>query len=207
LEQGKEIHKIGALLGLSFTYAGSNRAELLEIISPLILDSSNTIELSAIASLALGLIFVGSCDNDAAETILQTIMERSDEQLQAPMAKFLAVGYGLLFLGKQEAAEASLSVIQTMENSFSKFVELVVETFAYAGTGNVLKIQKLLHICAEHKEETESGHQIAAVLGVALIALGEKVGSEMSMRTMNNLLQYGEPVIRKCVPLALALLK
>lgn len=41
----KQIHKIGALMGLSIAYAGSGRADLLEAISPLILDSSNTIEL------------------------------------------------------------------------------------------------------------------------------------------------------------------
>jgi len=34
---------------------------------------------------------------------------------------------------------------------FAAFVELVVETCAYAGSGNVLKVQKMLHICAEHK--------------------------------------------------------
>lgn len=43
-------------------------------------------------------------------------------------------------------------------------------------------------------------------MGVALIALGEKIGTEMSMRTMQHLIQYGEPVIRKCVPLALGLM-
>jgi len=34
--------KIGALMGLSFTYAGSARADLLEAISPIILDSGNS---------------------------------------------------------------------------------------------------------------------------------------------------------------------
>ena len=58
----------------------------------------------------------------------------------------------------------------------SEFVSLVMETCAYAGSGNVLNIQKLLHLCAEHKEdEKESTHQIAAVLGVALIAFGAAV--------------------------------
>ena len=37
--------KIGALMGLSFTYAGSARADLLEAISPIILDSSNSTQL------------------------------------------------------------------------------------------------------------------------------------------------------------------
>ena len=31
-------------------------------------------------------------------------------------------------------------------------------------------------------------HQISAVIGVALIAFGEEIGQEMSLRTMNHLL-------------------
>lgn len=50
-------------------------------------------------------------------------------------------------------------------------------------------------------------HQIAAVIGVALIAFGEEIGQEMSLRTMNHLLQYGEPIIRRTVPLAIGLLR
>lgn len=42
-------------------------------------------------------------------------------------------------------------------------------------------------------------------MGIALIALGEEVGSEMALRSYDHLLQYAEPVIRRAVPLALAL--
>jgi 26S proteasome regulatory subunit N1 len=84
----------------------------------------------------------------------------------------------------------------------------VIETCAYAGSGNVLKVQKMLHMCAEHKkEEKDSLNQIAAVLGVALIAFGEEIGTDMCLRTMNHFLQYGEPIIKKTVPLAIGLLR
>lgn len=66
----------------------------------------------------------------------------------------------------------------------------------------------MLHLCAEHKkEEKEALHQIAAVLGVAMIAFGEDIGQDMCLRTMNHLLQYGEPIIKKTVPLAIGLLR
>lgn len=91
---------------------------------------------------------------------------------------------------------------------YAAFVELVTETCAYAGSGNVLKVQKMLHLCAEHKaEEGENLSQIAAVIGVALVAYGEPIGTEMTLRTMHHLLQYGEPSIRKTVPLAMGLLR
>ena len=84
----------------------------------------------------------------------------------------------------------------------------MIETCAYAGSGNVLKVQKMLHMCAEHKkEEKDSLNQIAAVLGVALIAFGEEIGTDMCLRTMNHFLQYGEPIIKKTVPLAIGLLR
>jgi len=41
----KSSHKIGILMGLSMAYAGSARADLLELISPIIVDSDNSIEL------------------------------------------------------------------------------------------------------------------------------------------------------------------
>lgn len=84
---------------------------------------------------------------------------------------------------------------------------------AYAGTGNVLKVQSLLHLCDEHlvkkekdedkekeKEEKKEGEtaeeeppvkddtfQAFAVLGIALVAMGEDIGSEMTMRQLSHL--------------------
>ena len=84
------------------------------------------------------------------------------------------------------------------------------------GTGNVLKIQNLLHICSEHfeadkaKDEKESkdkkhekkedkksetteadgSHQGIATLGLAAIAMGEDIGMEMSLRSFNHLVSF-----------------
>ena len=161
LEQCRESDlKIGALMGLSFTYAGSARADLLESISPIILDSDNSIQLQAVASLAIGLIYVGTCDEDAANSILQTLMEKEESDLDNPFMRIFALGLGLLFLGQQSAAEPSMEVCKLIPNeNTASFCELIVETCAYAGSGNVLKVQKMLHLCAEHKEdEKESIH-------------------------------------------------
>ena len=120
-----------------------------------------------------------------------------------------ALGLGLLFLGQQDLADATIAACSIIENKqFSDFLALVVETCAYAGSGNVLKIQRMLHLCAEHnKEEKDSLHQIAAVLGIAMISFGEDIGQEMCLRSMNHLLQYGEPIIKRTVPLAIGLLR
>lgn len=36
-------------------------------------------------------------------------------------------------------------------------------------------------------------HQGPAVLGIALIAMGEPLGTQMASRMLEHLLQYGEP--------------
>lgn len=172
--------KIGALMGLSFTYAGSAREDLLEEITPIILDSDNSTQLQAVASLAIGLIYVGTCNEDACQSILQTLMEKQESDIDSPFSRLFCLGLGLLFLGQQSLAEATIECLGVLENEkWKAFSILVVETCAYAGSGNVLKIQKLLHICAEHKTEEqkdETIHQVAAVLGVALISFGEDIG-------------------------------
>lgn len=39
--------------------------------------------------------------------------------------------------------------------------------------------------------------QAAAVLGIALVSLGDDIGSEMALRTFDHLLHYGELPIRR----------
>ena len=58
-----------------------------------------------------------------------------------------------------------------------------------SGTGNVIKIQELLQVCKEHidPEKEDDMHQALAVLGIALIAMGEEIGSEMAIRSFNHL--------------------
>lgn len=63
-----------------------------------------------------------------------------------------------------------------------------------------------LRVSAEDKKRVATAEQAVAALGLALIAMGEELGAEMSIRTFGHLLQYGDPVIRRVVPLAIGLL-
>merc|ERR1712105_256690 len=67
-------------------------------------------------------------------------------------AKYLPLGIGLCYLGKQDAAEATMAALEVIPEPFRQTAVTLVEVCAYAGTGNVLKIQQLLHICSEHYE-------------------------------------------------------
>lgn len=184
------------------------------------------------------MIAVGSCNAEVTETLLQVIMDRSESELKDTYARFLPLGLGLVYLARQEAAEIVTTALEVISEPFRSMATTMVEICAYAGTGNVLKVQQLLHICSEHYESGEksdesskekgkdkekdkeaaaakekedrekdlSSTQAIAVIGIALISMGEEIGAEMAFRSFGNLLRYCEPVIRRAVPLALGLL-
>ena len=68
---------------------------------------------------------------------------------------------------------------------------------------NLIVSLKLSFLCST---ADLSGQQAVAVLGLALIAMGEDIGSEMAFRHFGHLLRYCEPTIRRAVPLALGLI-
>jgi len=159
----------------------------------------------SISGLALGMINVGKCDEIAGSTIVQTLMESTNDERDHSHVRYLCLSLGLLYLGKNEKADAMLEVVATIKHRIGKYAAIVLETCAYAGSGNVLKVQEMLHHCTEHLTE-QAEYQIAAVVGIALITIGEDVGSEMVLRTFDHLLHYCELPIKRAVPLALTLL-
>ncbi|KXZ55777.1 hypothetical protein GPECTOR_2g1327 [Gonium pectorale] len=203
--------RTGAILGLGLAYAGTGREEVAELLSPLVVDGEVAIEISAFAALSLGLVFNSSGREDVVMSILQALMTRSDVELATPYAKLLCLALGLCFLGRQELAEPTVEVARTLSERISQFAVVTLDSCAYAGTGNVLKIQGLLAMCGEHITADEGSahktvHQGAAVLGLALIAMAEPLGSQMAGRMLEHLLQYGDAPVRRAVPLAISLL-
>ncbi|KTW28433.1 hypothetical protein T552_01696 [Pneumocystis carinii B80] len=209
LENKDKKIKISAIVGLGMAYAGSNMEDIMELLLPFVNDTELHMEVSSLAALSLGMIFVGSCNGDITSAILQTMMERENKCLEEKWGCFMSLGLALLYAGKQDASDATLEILKAINHPIVRQASVLVDIFSYAGTGNVLKIQGLLHICSSHLDsdkEKNDLHQGFAVLGLALIAMGEDIGAEMILRQFDHLMYYGEPVIRKAVPLALGLL-
>lgn len=206
LEDKNAQIRISSASGLGIAYAGAQREELEELLTPIVAntDSADIVEVS-FAALSLGLSFVGTCNDEIASVLVQRLMEASEEELNNTASRFLCLGLGLLYLGKTERADATLEAVKCIEHLRGKYACATLSTCAYAGTGNVLQVQKLLKACAERLTENAE-HQCVSVLGIALIAIGEEVGTEMTLRTFEHLLHYGELPVRRSVPLAIALL-
>lgn len=272
--------RVGSVLGLGFAYAGTNRDDVLSLLAPVLTDPKSNWEVIGLAGLSLGMVAVGSCNAFVTTTIMQCLMEKTEIELKDTYARFLPLGLALCFLGKQEAAETIIAALEIIPEPFRSMSTTLIEVCAYAGTGNVLKIQHLLHICSEHyeannekdektdrnhkkddkkdsqdkvnlffsyliynlsfipiylyifnliiyfyfskekekdnkkddkdtkdkKEKDLSSRQAIAVLGIALIGMGEEIGAEMAYRSFGHLLRYCEPIIRRSVPLALGLI-
>lgn len=213
LEHPNPLIRVASIMGLGLTYAGSNKEELLaDKLLPIISDTSQDMQVSAMAALACGLIFVGSSHADVTEAIITTLMDdERQNQLKDKWTRFMALGLGLLYFGKQEEVDVVLELLKVIENPAAKATAVLVEICAWAGTGAVLKIQELLHMCNEHLEDSDEKKgdellQSYAVLGIGLLAMGEDVGQEMVLRQFGHLMHYGEANIRRAVPLAMGLI-
>lgn len=260
----KKAMQSSAIMGLGIAFAGSGNQEVMNLLSPLIGDTNMPMEVSCLASLALGLVFVGTCNSDITSTILQTFLERDVSQLNNKYIRFLALGVGFLYMGKTEKIDDVLDIIDAIEHPINKTLKVLVNICAYAGTGNVLQIQSLLQMCSakpkdnsadikvsedeeeqnsdvimsevkdaessnektreddssevkeeeeeveeeeEEEERDEEGelYQGFAVMGLACIAMGEDIGLDMVIRHFSHLMHYGNPMIRRAVPLAMGL--
>lgn len=260
----KTLLLTNAITGVGIAYAGSANEEVLLLLSPLVSDTDVPLEVSCLALLALGHVFVGTCHGDITSTILQTLLERDFVQLNNKFIRFMALGLGLLYMGKTEMVEDVLDIIDAIEHPINKTLKVLVNICAYAGTGNVLQIQSLLQMCTarpknplekkldeeeeeikteetkeeadvemhdaeddsevkkeelkeekekiekneeeeEEEDEEEELYQGFAVLGLACIAMGEDIGQDMVLRHFSHLMHYGNPLIRRSVPLAMGL--
>ena len=204
--------RMASIMGLGLSCAGTNKEDLLELLLPIVEDTSLDMQLPAMAALSLGLIFVGSSNDRVSEVIITTLLdEKRQKQLKDKWTRFMSLGLALLFFGRQEEVEVILETLKAVDHPMAKPAAVLAEVCAWAGTGTVLKLQELLHLCNDHIEDGDDKKgdeliQTYAVLGLSLISMGEEVGQEMVLRQFGHLMHYGEANIRKAVPLAMGLI-
>lgn len=241
--------RIGSIIGLGLAYAGSNRADLISTLLPILTEKA-PIDVLGVTALSCGLICVGTGNSEVTSNIIQLLIEKSDLDVKDYFARFLPFALGLCILGKQYKCEAIIEALEVIQNQqFKTMAKTIVEVCAYAATGNVLKIQSLLHICSNNKtEETDeqgqsqtssssssSGssssassssasssssskksssknydsefniQQAIATIGIGLVAMAEDISCDMAFRAFGHLLRYGDSMVKRAVPLALAL--
>lgn len=158
--------RIGAILGLGFAYAGTEKMDVKELLIPILADSEQPLEVQCFAAYAAALVFPGSCDEDLVENCLSCLMEKDEKQLLEPCVRYLILALGSFFLCRMEHADALLDMTQTLSPVIQQYAEVVIRSCAYAGSGNVLEAQRMFHLVAEVEEadedEAKEGNSAAA---------------------------------------------
>jgi hypothetical protein len=70
-------------------------------LAPILNDAKASLDVIAFAAISLGLVYVGSCNEEIAQAIIFALMDRSESELGDPLTRLLPLGLGLLYLGKQ----------------------------------------------------------------------------------------------------------
>lgn len=104
--------------GLGLAYAGSNRDDVLSLLLPVLSHPKSSMEVIGVAALACGLVAVASCNSDVTSALLQTLMEKGELELKDTFSRFLPLGLGLTYLGKQEAVETVVLALEVLAEPF-----------------------------------------------------------------------------------------
>jgi len=204
---------MSALLGLGLAYAGSQNEDLFEPLMEVIENFSFGLDVFAYCSLAFGLTYLGSGKEEAFSNIMGNLISKNEEGktkfIENPYFVLYALGMGLIVLGNQNNAETIIEATQLQEFSadMRMFLKILLTACAYAGSGNVTKVQEMMHFIAKPKDEVHPKVKSLAVLGISIIAIGEEIGTEMIFRSFNHFLQYGDASVKRTVPLAMAMLR
>lgn len=201
-------------MGLGFAAVGTQNEDLKEVLLEVFQDFQYGFEVSAFTALCYGMVYLGSASEDVFNELFSILLARNDggksKLFESPFFVIYALGIGLICLGKQNDTDFMIDTISSLEEfpiEMRMYLRTMLTAFAYAGSGNVTKVQELMHLIAKQKEEINPKVQSVAVIGTSLIAIGEEIGSEMLIRSFNHFLQYGDVSVKKAVSLAMALLK
>lgn len=89
---------------------------------PVLAEGKTPLDVVAFTAISLGLVFVGSCNEDVAQAIIFALMDRSESDLADPLARFLPLGLGLLYLGKQVTMLTNVQYIKMSKALYSSHV-------------------------------------------------------------------------------------
>lgn len=90
-------------------------------LSSILGDSKTPLEVLAFTAITLGLVYVGSCCEEIAQSIIFALMDRSEAELSDPLVRFLPLALGLLYLGKQVMARDVYFNLTFLNTTFNFF--------------------------------------------------------------------------------------
>ncbi|KAJ4957605.1 hypothetical protein NE237_024716 [Protea cynaroides] len=179
--------RIGAIMGLGLTYTGSEDEQVREKLSPTLADRNALLDVIAFTAISLGLIYLGSCNEDVNDAIVFALIKLSELELDNPLSRLLPFGLGLLYLGKK-GIEFMLSIswgnvlnILTGGICCSRESGISVGQFLWLLDSSAFPTQRLSH-------DTDLEVAMAAIISLGLIGAG--TNNDRIARMLRNLSRY-----------------
>lgn len=193
--QGTEAEVVlhGAALGTGVAGMGSGNLDIYgELRNVLFSDSAIAGEA---AGLAMGLVMLGSKNEETQAEMLQYAHDTQHEKI----IRSLAMGIALLNYAKEEAADDIIDTLVEEQNPILRYGGAFTIALAYAGTGNNRAIKRLLHIAVS---DASDDVRRAAVMGLGFILLRNHTAAP---RMVQLLSESHNPHVRYGTALALGI--
>ncbi|XP_014614371.1 PREDICTED: 26S proteasome non-ATPase regulatory subunit 2-like [Polistes canadensis] len=173
--------RIGAILGLSLAYAGSQRSVIGELFISALNDKRSTMEIIGLSAIGLALIYVGTANSNISSIILQKLLELTLEELANTHYRFLSLALGILYMGCRDVIDTPSAALEVLPEPYRLACQTMLQICAYAGTGDVLIVQELLRICSEPVNGKDSIYGTPITTPVASCCNhGKRTGSNQS---------------------------
>ncbi|KAG1473109.1 hypothetical protein G6F56_001140 [Rhizopus delemar] len=139
-ENSDEVVQHGASLGLGVAgMATANESTYEDLKNVLLGDSAVAGEASG---LAMGLVMLGTANEEALEEMLQYAHETQHEKI----IRGLAIGMSFIMYGKEEQADSLIEKLLEDKDPVLRYGGIYTIAMAYSGTGNNKAIRRLLHV-------------------------------------------------------------
>ncbi|KAJ7938131.1 armadillo-type protein, partial [Mycena leptocephala] len=192
-----------ATLALGFIFVGSENGEITSMILQTLMEKAERGDIgldekwARFMALGLGLLYLGL--QDASDTTIETLKAiehpiSKTAQIVVEVCTFAGTGNVLKVQAMLRHCDEHINMKEKEADKDKKKEEKKDEPVEGAAKEE-----------AKPEGKPDDTFQAFAVIAVALIAMGEDVGAEMSLRQFHHLMHYGEPVIRKSLPLAIGL--
>ncbi|CAD7924855.1 unnamed protein product [Amoebophrya sp. A25] len=170
VENGSQKEKIAAIMSLGFAYAATEHEEIVENLTPLIVDVDAPIELSAVCALSVGMVKMGTGDGDICGAIVAALEERMKltGALDSSVATLFPIALGLIMCGRGDRSvddyklDTLFEQLKQITHPLGAFATNLITGFAFAGSGDVLQVQKMMQVAGEHNKHNKDPEPAAA---------------------------------------------
>lgn len=181
-----EVIAHGAALGLGLSAVGTADQEIYTILRDVIY-SERTIPAEA-AAYAVGLVMMGSGDDEAIVELLRYARSTKREKV----TRAIAIGLALVVYGREQFADVLIEDMTSDKDPYIRMGGVLAIGMAYAATGNNAALRKLLNLGVTDGDMNVRRNAVTAI-GFVLLADPEQVPKTVGLlsESYNIHVRYG----------------